>query len=281
MGRHRARIIAVMNIAILACADDASDHADHYPNDGEKFVALLGPLRPDWTFHSVPVHEDVLPGLVSDHDAYIVTGSSHSNTSEHAAERLWVGRLHAFLRRVDEARVPVVGICFGHQALAAALGGAVEKLPGASVAERTHVGTATMRMVAREAWMEPWRESLTLYCAHEEQVTRLPERARLLATHPRCPVAAFAVDDHIVACEFHPELYEDYLVSKLREMADDLGRDAAGAIEAQARAARDARPASRPLACRLRGRRPRRALAPCGPAGRLSPGRPLETRPAA
>lgn len=226
-----------MRIAILVCSDDASDHADHYPNDGEKYVALLGPLRPDWTFHAVPVHRDVLPGLVSDHDAYIVSGSSHSNTSGQP----WVDRLHAFLRRVDEARVPVIGICFGHQALAQALGGEVEPLPGDTAAEQTHVGVATLAMTTtegeREPWMEPWRDTLTLYCAHEEQVTRLPERARILATHARCPVAMFAVEDHVVACEFHPELYEDYLVGKLRAMKGELGEDVAARIEGEARAA--------------------------------------------
>ena len=222
-----------MRIAILVCSDDASDHADHYPNDGEKYVALLGPVRPDWSFHAVPVYRDVLPGLVSDHDAYIVTGSSHSNT----AHKPWVERLHAFLRQADEARVPVVGICFGHQALAKALGGAVERLPGDGAAEQTHVGVASMRLATREPWMEPWQGDLTLFCAHEEQVTRLPTRARILATHQRCPVAMFAIDDHIVACEFHPEVYEDYLVGKLRAMKGDLGEEVATRIEREARAA--------------------------------------------
>lgn len=222
-----------MNIAILVCSDDGSDHADHFPNDGEKYVALFGPVRPHWSFHAVPVYQDVLPGLVSDHDAYVVTGSSHSNTSDQP----WVERLHRFLQQVDEARVPCVGICFGHQALALALGGAVEKLPGDTAAQQTHVGAATMRMAVREPWMEPWHGELTLFCAHEEQVTRLPERARILATHNRCPVAMYAVDDHIVACEFHPEVYEDYLVGKVRSMKGEIGEEAAAAAERGARAA--------------------------------------------
>ena len=222
-----------MNIAILVCSDDGSDHAAHFPNDGEKYVALFGPVRPEWSFHAVPVHRDVLPGLVSDHDAYVITGSSHSNTSSQP----WVERLHRFLVQVDEARVPCVGICFGHQALAQALGGAVEPLPGETAAERTHVGAATMRIARREPWMDPWHEELTLFCAHEEQVTRLPERARILATHSRCPVAMYAMGDHIAACEFHPEVYEDYLVGKIRSMNGDLGEEAAADAEAQAKAA--------------------------------------------
>ena len=222
-----------MKIAILVCSDDASDHADHFPNDGEKYVALLGPVRPRWSFHAVPVHRDVLPGLVSDHDAYVITGSSHSNTSA----RPWVDRLHDFVRRVDEAKVPTVGICFGHQAIAQALGGAVETLPGEGAAERTHVGVATMSLAAREPWMEPWRSALTLHCAHEEQVTRLPPRARILATHGRCPAAMFAVEDHMVACEFHPEIDADYLIGKLRAMNGELGEDVAERIEREVRAA--------------------------------------------
>lgn len=229
------RATSSMRIAILDCSPDGSDHAEHYPNDGEKYVALLGPLRPDWTFHTVTVHENVLPGLVSDHDAYVISGSSRSNCEDGG----WVDRLHGFIRKLDEARSPTVGICFGHQAIALALGGAVADLPGSDQGEQTHVGMATMKMCAREPWMKPWRESVDLRCLHEEQVVRLPERARLLAWHHECPVAMFAVGDegggHMLGCEFHPEVHADYLVSKIRSQKDVLGEEKVARAEDEAK----------------------------------------------
>ena len=221
------RTALLMRIAILDCSPGGSDHAGHYPNDGEKYVALLGPLRPDWSFHTVPVHENVLPGLASDHDAYVISGSARSNCEDDG----WVDRLHDFIRKLDEARVPTVGICFGHQAIALALGGAVAELPGEDEGERIHVGMAEMSVCAREPWMEPWRESARLRCLHEEQVVRLPERARLLAWHHECPVAMFAVESHMLGCEFHPEVHADYLVSKIRSQTDVLGEEKAAWAE--------------------------------------------------
>ena len=207
-----------MRVAILVCSTDSSGFSEQFPNDGEKFVALFGPIRPDWSFHAVPVVDDVLPGLVEDYDAYIVTGSPKSNT----ASDPWVARLHAFIRKVHAKRVPMLGICFGHQAIAEALGGRLQPNPGESETESFHVGVAAMRVCAREGWMEPWRDTLRLYTAHSEQVTNMPAGARLLAWHPRCPVAMMAVDDHMLSVEFHPESYRDFMRAMIVSRADEL-----------------------------------------------------------
>lgn len=210
-----------MRVAILVCSTDSSDFSKQYPNDGEKFVALLQPIRPDWTFHPVHVTDNVLPGLVSDHDAYIVTGSPKSNQ----ANDDWVERLHAFIRKLDEARAPTVGICFGHQAIAAALGGKLQENPGDTTADSFNIGVERLHLVAREPWMEPAHDTLDLYAAHAEQVTRLPLSARLLGWSHDCPVAAFAVGDHMLACEFHPELYRDFIRAMIVSKEGDLGEE--------------------------------------------------------
>ena len=222
-----------MRIGILVCSTDSSGFSEQYPNDGEKFVALLQPLRPDWSFHAVAVNENVLPGLVSDHDAYIVTGSPKSNQ----ADDDWVERLHGFIRKLDAARVPTVGICFGHQAIALALGGRVQENPGENETERFHAGIATVQVNEREPWMEPWRERLRLFCAHGEQVTNLPSQARLLGWNHRCPVAMLGVGDHMMAVEFHPESYRDFMramvVSRSGELDEGFVEEKLAEIEGE------------------------------------------------
>ena len=218
-----------MRIAILVCSTDSSGFSEQYPNDGEKFVTLLQPIRPDWSFHAVPVNENVLPGLVSDHDGYIVTGSPKSNQESDD----WVERLHAFIRKLDEARAPTVGICFGHQAIAAALGGRLQENPGDTTAESFNIGVETLHLVSEEPWMKPPRDALSLYAAHAEQVTRLPKSARLIGWSHDCPVASFVVGErgreHMLACEFHPEIYRDFIRAMIVSKESDLGSDVVAA----------------------------------------------------
>ena len=207
-----------MRIAILVCSVDSSDFSHQYPNDGEKFVTLLGPLRPEWSFHPVAANEGVLPERADEYDGYIVTGSPKSNRAAAA----WVKRLHAFIMALDEARRPTVGICFGHQAIAEALGGRLQENPGESEAERFHAGVARLHLCAALPWMDPPADTLDLYTAHGEQVTNLPPTARLVGWNHRCPVAAFTVGEHMLGCEFHPELYRDFIRAMIVSRADDL-----------------------------------------------------------
>ena len=158
---------------------------------------------------------------MSDHDGYIVTGSPKSNSEKSD----WVERLHGFIRKLDEARAPTIGICFGHQAIAEALGGRLQPNPGDDERERFHGGVATLHVSAREPWMEPWRERLSLFAAHEEQVTRLPPSARLLGWSHDCPAAFLAVGDHMMACEFHPEGYRDFMRALVASKAEESGED--------------------------------------------------------
>ena len=111
-----------MRIAVLLTNDDTSAFAAHFPNDGQKVVQLLQPLRPDWTFEVVPVKDGVLPASALAFDGYVVTGSPASVNDDSLP---WVGQLLGFIREVHAARQPLIGLCFGHQAVARALDGQV------------------------------------------------------------------------------------------------------------------------------------------------------------
>jgi GMP synthase-like glutamine amidotransferase len=113
-----------LRIAVLLTNDDTSAFAAHFPNDGQKVVQLLQPLRPNWTFEVLPVKDGVLPSDPQDFDGYVITGSPASVNDDRLP---WVGPLLAFIRAVDVARQPLIGLCFGHQAVARALGGQVAR----------------------------------------------------------------------------------------------------------------------------------------------------------
>ncbi|MBV9451400.1 MAG: gamma-glutamyl-gamma-aminobutyrate hydrolase family protein [Streptosporangiaceae bacterium] len=104
----------------------------------------------------------------------------------------WIADELAWLREADQAGVPILGICFGAQALSAAFGGAVERAP------RKEIGWVTVDSVDPDLIAPgPWLEFHGDRCL-------IPPAARVLATNDVC-VQAFTIGRHL-AVQFHPEV---------------------------------------------------------------------------
>jgi GMP synthase-like glutamine amidotransferase len=128
------------------------------------------------------------------HDACVVTGSRYSVNDDHA----WVGELLAFLRdTVTRDAAPVIGFCFGHQALARAMGGSVGAGPCAWNVGVWPVGARGDRFAAPRA--------LHALFNHREQVVVPPPGAEVLAGTARCPVQMLAIGERALGLQFHPE----------------------------------------------------------------------------
>lgn len=213
-----------LRIAVLLTNDDNSAFASHFPNDGEKVVQLLQPLRPGWTFEVVPVKDGVLPAGPQAFDGYVVTGSPASVNDDSLP---WVGLLLDFIRAVDAARQPLIGLCFGHQAVARALGGQV-----ARHAAGWGLGTAATHWQHTRPWMQPAQSTTTLMAAHNEQVTRMPEGAECLGGSDFCPMGSMQIGQHIWTTQYHPEMPLVFMQALQGYLADKL--DAATLARAQA-----------------------------------------------
>lgn len=122
-------------------------------------------------------------------DGWIVTGSRHGVYEAHP----WIPPLETFLRSAHEAGRPVVGICFGHQILAQAMGGRVEKHAGG-----WRVGRGMYRI-------EGFERPLALNAWHQDQVVEVPPGARVIGTAEGCAVAALAYGDRALSFQPHPE----------------------------------------------------------------------------
>lgn len=132
-------------------------------------------------------------------DAVLMTGSPLSVRTYDADA--WQQRAGRLLLDAAELGKPVLGVCFGHQLLARALGGEVQKNPrgreiGTISVQLTDAGRAHPLLGA----LEP-----TFNATHEDAVTRLPASATLLAENP-FGIQAFSVGPRILAVQFHPEL---------------------------------------------------------------------------
>jgi len=203
-----------LRIAVLLTNDDTSAFAAHFLNDGEKVVQLLQPLRPNWSYEVVPVKDGVLPASPEAFDGYVITGSPASVNDDHLP---WVGQLLDFIRAVHAARQPLIGLCFGHQAVARALGGQVTRN-----AAGWGLGTAPTHWQASRPWMQPAQSTTNLMAAHNEQVTRMPEGAECLGGSDFCPIGSMQISQHIWTTQFHPEMPLVFMQALLGYLADKL-----------------------------------------------------------
>ena len=164
------------------------------------------------TFEFFDVRRGCYPGLIDDCDGYLITGSRASVYDDEP----WIARLLGFVRELHDAGAKTVGICFGHQLVAQALGGAVGRSP-----RGWGVGVHTWTAVRHEPWMHPALGEFRLLASHQDQVEALPPGARLLASSAFCLNAAFAVGDHTLALQGHPEFtkaYAEFLMHRRRPL---------------------------------------------------------------
>ena len=197
-----------MRIAILVANTDDSAFAKAHPGDGERFRALIGGARPDWQFSEYWVGRGEFPTSLDGIDGVIVTGSP---ASVHDADP-WISRLMAVIRALNARKTPMFGTCFGHQAIAAALGGQVALNPKGWVLGRVETQVQGLGPIA-------------LYAAHSEQVTHLPPDATAIATTPGCPIAAFAIGSHVLTTQYHPEMTHDFMAALTDAFAADFPPD--------------------------------------------------------
>lgn len=184
----------------------------------QMFVELLSPLTKDKTvtFTNYRVVDGEFPASVTDYDGYIITGSRHG-----VYEDLdFIAPLMTFIQSAFAKDIPQVGICFGHQALAQALGGHVEKS-----AKGWGVGIRKVNVAQVTNWMDKGSDTLDLIYVHQDQVIKLPDNAVHIAGDDFCPNAAFAIGDKVFAVQGHPEFDKGYVHELLAIRGLDMGQD--------------------------------------------------------
>lgn len=202
-----------MHIGILQADQVDPEHRARFGDYPAMFAdTLRGGLEREATFEFFDVRRERYPRRIEDCDGYLITGSRASVYDDDP----WIARFIGFARDLHHAGTRTVGICFGHQLIAQALGGAVGRASGG-----WGVGVHNWAVVRHESWMRPAKREFRLLASHQDQVETLPPGARLLASSKFCPHAAFAVGNEMLALQGHPEFtkaYAEFLMHKRRPL---------------------------------------------------------------
>ena len=132
----------------------------------------------------------------------------------------WIDELEKFVLELQRRKHPLIGICFGHQMIAKALGGKTEL-----ASQGWGAGVQNYQKILTEPWMVPNLEQFSILSFHKDQVTKLPENAVLIAQNDFCPYSAYYIGEWLISFQGHPELTKDYVRALLHHRENILGQE--------------------------------------------------------
>ncbi len=204
-----------MKLGILKADDVRPELVEEFGEYSDMVAKIMLAIDSNLQIEVYDVYHGQYPAHIDEVDVYAVTGSKCSVYDELD----WVFQLTDFVQQLHQARKKFVGLCFGHQMIAHALGGKAEKsLKGWGVGVQTYFSTEA----GKAQGLAP---SFELKVSHQDQVTALPPNSELLAGNNFCPNAMFKLSDHILSLQGHPEFSKGYMQGLLPLRREQLGQD--------------------------------------------------------
>ncbi len=189
-----------------------------YGSYPDMFRTLLNEQDPTVKFKSYNVIDGEYPSDINECDAYLITGSKHNSYDEDP----WIVVLKDYIRTLIEQDKKLLGICFGHQVIAHALGGLAAKSDkGWGVGIYNSQITPNLDL----PWLIDHSIQFKLLVSHQDQVLMLPKGATLLASNPFCPNAAYFIQDKVLCFQGHPEFTTDYAKELMKSRKDVIAEE--------------------------------------------------------
>lgn len=209
-----------MKIGILITGHPPAETIAAHGSYADAFEHLLA--GNDFEFANWECLEGEFPDSIEDADGWLITGSRFG-----AYEDLpWIPQLEEFIRNAYSQDIPIVGICFGHQILAQALGGKVKKFDG---------GWSVGRV---EYDLEGHKHPVPLYAWHQDQVVSLPNDAVVTGSTPFCQYAALSYKGKAYSLQPHPEFTSEYFAELFEARKSGLPQSALDQAQLSIKAAK-------------------------------------------
>lgn len=183
---------------------------------GAWFRQALAAQQPHLTLQVVrPDQGEALPAV--DSLAGVVISGSWSMVTDRLD---WSEATAHWLRTAFDARLPLLGVCYGHQLMADALGGTVADNP-----KGKEVGLQTVTLTAQaqdDVLLSQFPQQFPAYLTHQQSVLTPPPSAQVLAHSERdgCQIIRYSAEAFSV--QFHPEFTADIMHSSLQNSAEAL-----------------------------------------------------------
>jgi GMP synthase-like glutamine amidotransferase len=207
---------SAMKTGLLEC-----DHVlPEFRHIGGDYRDMFPALLPGLNFVNYDVCNGHFPKNIDECEAWLCTGSRHSVYDEVD----WIIQLKEFVKKLYVSQKKFVGVCFGHQMLAEALGGKVEK-----AASGWCVGVHAFEVIKQEVWMAPFVPTFNLPMSCRDQVVGLPQNSVVLAKSPDCPVGMYRVGERMLGIQAHPEFPLEYAAALMESRVERIGTEKIGA----------------------------------------------------
>lgn len=197
-------------LGILQAGHAPEEIIDTYPDYNQLFVDLLGEQTFD--YRSWAVLDNEFPNSVDDADAWLITGSRHGAYEPHS----WIPPLEQLIRDIQAKGDPMLGICFGHQIIAQALGGKVVKFDGGWSIGRVEYD------LDPDTFANQPSDSSAVLAFHQDQVVTKPPGAKTVGSSSFCQHAALAYGSTILTIQPHPEFDQHFVGALLEARKDTL-----------------------------------------------------------
>jgi GMP synthase-like glutamine amidotransferase len=197
-----------MKLGILNAIHPETSKVNWQGTPVDAYSRFLEGVGGSFEFTGFNVAQGEFPDSVDACDAYLITGSPQGVYEDDP----WILELIQFVQASYAAGKKLVGICFGHQMLAHALGGFAEKSE-----KGWGLGLKRFTVTTQKPWMTAVPGQYALYFAHQDQVVRLPEGAELLGGNDFCPVILFVIGDQVLGVQGHPEFTKEIMRGILAE----------------------------------------------------------------
>ena len=183
-----------MRICILEADHPPPELIKTFGDYGTMFVDWLSPALPEAHFSILPVHAGAPLPQPQEFDGYLLTGSRHG-----VYDALpWMSPIVDLLRALRDHRLPVGGICFGHQIMAKAYGGKVEK--------------------SSRGWVigpQEYGDCATALAFHQDQVMSLPTGVSSYTGNEECQFGRIEYEFSALSVQYHPEFSSEYVTALL------------------------------------------------------------------